>query len=183
MLPNQSGYCTDSACMACTRFAASRIHFAAKIAAVLLIQRCWRRYQLSLRNSAEWAQRYHPLHKHFDRGHVVAKGSDSGTALTPISMLDAELELAANAAAIVDPDSGVLQARDEARSAQSVWVREQFGVMTIWMRDEASMVTQRHSDANMAQFFFKRGKPLAAVRCLEKALQKQPQNSSCVTMP
>jgi hypothetical protein len=39
--------------------------------------------------------------------------------------------------------------------------------------DVSASQKHRESDANMAQFFFKRGKPLAAVRCLEAALQHQ----------
>jgi hypothetical protein len=158
--------------------------FAAQIAACTIIQRCWRRWKHDLRRSTEWAQRYHPMRDRIGQpaglrpsSRARSLGGMSGASAatrTTASAIDTELELDA----LERVSEPVREARMAARMEQSVWVRDTLGVMAIWMKDEAAIATRRDSDQNMAHFFFKRGKPLAAVRCLEQALRQQPAEAS-----
>ena len=157
---------------------------AAKIAAAMVIQKCWRTMQARMRASSEWAARYHPLKGQIEEQRAVSReggraksgsarprrhssGASSEGAISAggISGLSGPSDASAGFAAWgekIISESGVQDA-----VSQNIWVRDHLKVTPIWMRDEQVPTGKHDSDSNMAHFFFKRGQHLAAVRCLE----------------
>lgn len=173
---------------------------AARIAAAIIVQKAWRQHLDRLRQSQEWSKMYNPLQS----GMPDELGSRTGSAGSKRSVLAGSVAgsgtrpkrggsaATAQSAAqtVTDSVHSVIsdglseharEERDAARIEQNLWVREHLNVQTIWMKDESQVAANRESDSNMAQFFYKRAKPLAAVRCLESALRQQPPSASVAT--
>ena len=177
---------------------------AARIAAAIIVQKAWRQHLNHLQQSQEWSKRYNPLHGGMPdevgsrSGSAGSRRSAASSAPSPAASRPkrggsaSTVQSAAQSAAqtVTDSVHSVMsdglseharEERDAARIEQNLWVREHLNVQTIWMKDESQVAANRESDSNMAQFFYKRAKPLAAVRCLESALRQQPPTASVAT--
>lgn len=159
---------------------------AARIAAAMVIQRCWRRLQDRLRASMEWAARYHPLKEKIEEQRATAQGSgEKGPARPRRHSSGATSEGGISTGGVsgisgpTDSSAGydawgegiISQSGEQDAVSQNIWVRDHLKVTPIWMRDELVPTGKHDTDSNMAHFFFKRGQHLAAVRCLESALR------------
>ena len=164
---------------------------AGQIAAAMIIQKSWRQFTSKLRQSTEWAALYHPMKNPPEEAPGSAAGSKAGTprdrrksTSTVGTHVSAAQTVSDSVTASVLSEGLHEQSREEmdaARLEQNLWVREHLNADTIWMKDETLVASKREGDANMAQFFYKRAKPLAAVRCLESALRQQPPDASVAT--
>ena len=160
---------------------------AARIAAAMIVQRAWRQHLHRLRQSQEWSKMYNPLHAGMpdERGSRAASAGSVSPSLAgevrpnragSAATAESVSQTVSDSVHSVMSEGSEREGEREARIEQQLWVREHLNVQTIWMKEETQR--DRESDLNMAQFFYKRAKPLAAVRCLEAALRQQPPTAS-----
>lgn len=177
---------------------------AARIAAAMIVQKAWRRHLNHMHQSQEWSKKYDPLLSglpqetasrpgsnqskrsaaHSGGSPVLARPKRGGSASTVQSAAQSVAQTVTESVHSVISDGlsdGERQEQNASRIEQNLWVREHLNCQTIWMKDESAVAANRESDSNMAQFFYKRAKPLAAVRCLESALRQQSPTASVAT--